>query len=77
MRKKKRKNLHGTVYKVIKPINSDPEKAQIHIEEAAGGCSSRPCSDIGQSHHQFSSNCSMDTETLAQYKNALRALHRP
>jgi hypothetical protein len=32
---KKRKRLHGTVEKIIKPIHSgEPEKAQIAIEEA-------------------------------------------
>jgi hypothetical protein len=35
MRKKKRKKLHGTVEKVIKPIiPGEPEKAQIGIEKA-------------------------------------------
>ncbi len=35
MGKKKRKKLHGTVEKVIKPvISSEPEKAQIGIQEA-------------------------------------------
>jgi hypothetical protein len=35
MGRKKRKKLHGTVEKVIKPVNpSQPEKAQIGIEEA-------------------------------------------
>lgn len=35
MRKRKRKKLHGTVEKVIKPIiPGEPEKAQIGIEKA-------------------------------------------
>jgi hypothetical protein len=35
MSKKKRKKLHGTVEKVIKPVvPGEPEKAQIGIEEA-------------------------------------------
>lgn len=35
MRGKKRKKLHGTVEKIIKPINPNmPEKAQISIETA-------------------------------------------
>jgi hypothetical protein len=35
MTKKKRKKLHGTVEKVIKPVvPGEPEKAQIGIEEA-------------------------------------------
>ncbi len=34
MPRKKRKTLHGTVEKIIKPVHpSEPEKAQIAIEE--------------------------------------------
>ena len=31
---KKRKRMRGKVQKVLKPINGEPEKAQIHLEEA-------------------------------------------
>jgi len=31
---KRRKRLHGTVQKVIKPLPNQPEKAEIGIEEA-------------------------------------------
>jgi hypothetical protein len=35
MSKRKRKKLHGTVEKIIKPFNpKEPEKAQIGVEEA-------------------------------------------
>ena len=35
MSKKKRRKLHGTVEKIIKPVHpSEPEKAQIGVEEA-------------------------------------------
>jgi len=31
---KKRRRMHGTVEKVIRPTNGEPEKAQIHVTEA-------------------------------------------
>ena len=31
---KKRRRMKGTVEKVVKPVNGEPEKAQIHLEEA-------------------------------------------
>ncbi len=31
---KRRRRMKGTVAKVVKPINGEPEKAQIHVEEA-------------------------------------------
>lgn len=31
---KKRRRMRGTVEKVVKPVNGDPEKAQIHVTEA-------------------------------------------
>ena len=34
MSKKKRKNLHGRVKRVITPVANEPEKAEIEIDEA-------------------------------------------
>lgn len=31
---KKRRRMRGRVEKVLKPVNGDPEKAQIHVTEA-------------------------------------------